>query len=707
MSILDRINNVPIGTRLFAGFIIVTLLMGSIGVIGFIGMNSIGSGLDKVYAEGTVPLLEVSGIETSLNSIRALVFRTVAIPGERAQDKKRITDEIATVDTLIARLKTESLKSEEAANLTLFEKQWNDYKVAATGVVSLLDAGNEKEASVSLANGGAHANARRATADTFNNLKRGILANAESIAASGKEEKNRTVPVMLVLGIGAVIIALAFAVILTRSIVRPLKQVMSSFERMSRGEISGRLNLSRRDELGDMADMFDRFCNYLEHDVVGTMHRIAAGDLSASIGSRGAGDQITPSLTATLSALNEVISELSRLSEQATAGDLSVRGDPGNLSGSYQEIVLGFNGTLEALIRPLEGAIELAKEYADCNFTARFPGTIRTEGDFRVFRDALDAIGSEVSSALIVVERQMTELSDHSQKAILGIDDVKKGAGIIADNATQTQQNAERSEEGISQVLRAMEDLTSTVASVSSNVETVAQAGVQADHLAKRGILSAATAEEGMTSIRSSSTEVDQIITEIQSRMHDITKIIGIITDISEQTNLLALNAAIEAARAGDAGLGFAVVAGEVKALANQTGESAQKIAVMIDGLSKQTNQAVTAMDRAGESVDQGSVALQETIQAFNELTDAVGAISTNMASVAGASEEQAASFEEITASVNEMSGLVKETAKDAITSSSTAEEALAVVGQITSIIDEINVVVATTRDEMKRFKVS
>lgn len=706
MNFLEQLNNIRIGTRLIAGFILVTILMSSLGVIGFLGMTSIGSSMDKVYEEGTIPLLEVTSIETSLNSIRALVFRTAALPDERSQDEKRMEDEVKKIDALIVSLKTQTLTPEIASNLTVFESQWTEYKSAARGVFTHLNSGDQKGGIASIANGGAHANARRATASTFESLKAGIIASAEENAASGHAEKERTMPIMAAVWIGAVIVALGFAVIITRSITSPLEQVITQFDLMSQGEISGRLRLSRQDEIGEMAVMFDRFNDYLEHDIVGTMHQIAAGDLSARVENRGARDQITPALTETLDALNNVTTELRNLTTYAAAGNLSAKGNLGSLTGSYREIILGFNNTLSALIEPLAGAIDLSKHYAGCDFSARFASQIRTEGDFSEFRLALDAIGSEVSSALQIVERQMTELADHADKATTGIDDVKTGAGIIAANADQTRSNAERSEEGIAQVLRAMEDLTLTVSSVSTNVESVAQAGEHANQLAKSGILSAATAEEGMISIKRSSAEVDAIIREIQGQMGEITKIIGIITDISEQTNLLALNAAIEAARAGDAGLGFAVVAGEVKALANQTGSSAQKIASMIGGLENQSREAVMAMKGAEEAVEQGSKALQETVQAFAELTEAVEHISANMASVAGATEEQAASFEEITASITEMNGLVKDTAKDALNSSATAQEALAVVEQITDIITEINEVVATTNSEMKRFTV-
>ena len=244
MHLLEKINNITIGARLIAGFVIVTILMSSVGVIGFVGMNSIGAGMDKVYSDGTIPLLEVASIETSLNSIRALVFRTTALPAERDQDEKRMEDEVAKVDGLIAKLKNEALRPEEISNLTLFERQWTQYKSAAKEVFTLLNQGKEKDALTSIANGGNHANARRATASTFEDLKQGILKNSEQIAATGHTEKDRTIPIMFAIGVVVFIISLIFGVFLTRGITNPLRQVMTQFNLMTKGEISGRLNLT-------------------------------------------------------------------------------------------------------------------------------------------------------------------------------------------------------------------------------------------------------------------------------------------------------------------------------------------------------------------------------------------------------------------------------------------------------------------------------
>ena len=165
LNVLDFLSNIRICPRLFGGFIIVTLLMGLVGVVGFIGMNSISAGMDKVYSDGTLPLLEVSEIETSLNSIRALVFRIFAIHAERTQDAQRMSDEMKVVDEHIKKLKSASLSTGVQDDLKTFERQWETYKSAANGVSLLLADGKVNEALISISNGGDHANARRATVD--------------------------------------------------------------------------------------------------------------------------------------------------------------------------------------------------------------------------------------------------------------------------------------------------------------------------------------------------------------------------------------------------------------------------------------------------------------------------------------------------------------------------------------------------------------
>ncbi|MBN1166960.1 MAG: methyl-accepting chemotaxis protein, partial [Methanospirillaceae archaeon] len=404
--------------------------------------------------------------------------------------------------------------------------------------------------------------------------------------------------------------------------------------------------------------------------------------------------------------ITALVKDTRELAQAAISGNLKTRADPDTHLGDYQIIIREVNGTLDAFHAPLEEAMAVSDEYARCNFTARFRESIPVQGDFIRFKESLNRIGIEISKALSSIEIEIIDLSRNADLAQVGVDDVSKGARIIAENAEHVSANAERSKEGIEMVLRTMNEMNTTVSEISTESEAAARLTYEANNLANQGTVNAKNAEIGMQSITKTSSEVMTIFQEIKGQMDQIGKIIGLIRDIASQTNLLALNAAIEAARAGEAGRGFAVVASEVKSLAGESRNSAEQIEEMIGGLQQKTQDAANVMANAEKAVLDGNNALSDTLQVFNGLTKSVEEVSIKMENIASITEEQAASFEEITANVNEMSSLVIKTTDDAMNSSATSEEALAVVDQITTIINNINTVVDNVSEEMKRFKI-
>ena len=435
--------------------------------------------------------------------------------------------------------------------------------------------------------------------------------------------------------------------------------------------------------------------------------RISKGDIPPRIIEEYHGDfnEIKNNLNALIDVVHMRNDDIRMLTEAAIQGKLDIRADHVKYPGENGKMIKGINDMLDAVVGPIEEAMRVAKEYANCNLSTSFDSSIMVKGEFGNFKDSLNTIGVEISKTIGNLIGEIESLSEHSSNAHYGVEDVSKGAKEIAQNAEDSSQNASKAEEGIDQVLHAMSDLTIMVGDISANADAVAKLSEDANTLAKKGTDHAGAADQGMDSITKSSSEVEQIIGAIRSEMDQIRKIVNIITDLANQTNLLALNAAIEAARAGEAGRGFAVVASEVKALAQESRISAESIADMIMGLERKSDAAAHAIEAAGKAVITGNNALSDTLNVFTELTNAVDDINQKMLSIAKATEQQAASFEEITASVNEMSTLVKRTSDDATHSSATSEEALAVVSQINEIINLINVAVNNMKKEMKIFK--
>ncbi|MEI6293055.1 MAG: methyl-accepting chemotaxis protein [Methanomicrobiales archaeon] len=495
-----------------------------------------------------------------------------------------------------------------------------------------------------------------------------------------------------------------------------IERMMADANMLTKAAIDGRL-----DTRADLAKHQGEYKNLMKginetlDAVIGPLNvaaeyvdRISKGDLPQKITDKYNGDfnEIKNNLNNCIDNISALVADANLLAKAAVEGKLKTRADATKHLGDYRRIVEGVNNTLDSVINPVNEAMRMANEFAKCNFTARVDENLHVEGDFIKFKEALNSIGIEVSKAVNMINQQVMDLASSAEEANASIEEVASGAEHIARNAQAVSQNAERGNDGIGQVLRAMEDLNQTVTDVAQKAEKVSHLTENANTLSIKGTELAAQAERGMVSITNSSNDVDKIIVDIKAEMDKIGKIVGLISDLANQTNLLALNAAIEAARAGEAGRGFAVVATEVKSLAQESRASAENIADMIGTLQKKSMAAGEAVASSNREVKVGSEALSQTLRSFNDIVRAIEDISKNVVEVASLSEEQAATVEEVTASVNEVQELVHGTAKDAMDAAAAAEEASASIDQITKVVGGVNRIVDSVSKEMSKFRV-
>jgi len=510
---------------------------------------------------------------------------------------------------------------------------------------------------------------------------------------------------ILMLGGAGIIISAAMGFVMTQSISSPIQRVSANIREIHMGHLGERINLNRKDEIGQMAEEMDKFSNDLQKYVIGTVKMIADGDFSRELKVRDPRDEIVPAMKKMSDTLRDLIAESNKLSMAAVEGKLSVRGDATKFKGGYWEIIAGINKTFENVVVPLNEGIRLSGEYASGNFTARFDPKIKMHGDFKAFRESLNRIGTDISASMVEINQQVTNLAANTEEANASIQEVSAGSNQCAINASTVSQNAEKTSKGMQQVQQAMDDLSRAIQEVALKSESVAQLVTDTTSYSRNGMDLATKTEHGMQGITRSSTEVDHIIGEIKDQMDKISEIVNLITDLANQTNLLALNAAIEAARAGEAGRGFAVVATEVKSLAVESRASAERISGMIETLQAKTNKAVEAVHSSNQGVHEGSLALQETISGFNMIAGSIDKISQNVTEVAAAAEEQAASIEEVAASVSEVMTLIENSSKEAQDSATATEESSAAVDQITRVVGNINQIAEMVSQEVAKFR--
>ncbi|MHA6163204.1 methyl-accepting chemotaxis protein [Pseudomonas sichuanensis] len=233
-----------------------------------------------------------------------------------------------------------------------------------------------------------------------------------------------------------------------------------------------------------------------------------------------------------------------------------------------------------------------------------------------------------------------------------GVNRLSQAVDELATVSEQTQHRIGQQKEETEQVATAMNQMSATVQEVAQNAEQASQAATVADHQAQLGDQVVGQAIERIEQLAAQMEHCQQAMTHLAEESQRIGSILDVIKSVSEQTNLLALNAAIEAARAGEAGRGFAVVADEVRGLAQRTQQSTEEIEQLIGNLHSGTEQVMGLLDDSKRLTGQSVELSRKAGEALGQITATVSTIQGMNQQIATASEEQSVVAEQINRSV-------------------------------------------------------
>ncbi|MCL5104564.1 MAG: methyl-accepting chemotaxis protein [Armatimonadetes bacterium] len=683
-------NKLKLGPKLIGGFVVVAIIAAVVGVIGISGISKTGKAGDAML-ENEFPLADASmEVQIALLTGRdaAAEYLLQDDPAKLPEIERQFDETVKTFDDFIAGIvkggtvgdiKIIATDSDEVRKLA--EEAGEQHATFERSVKELMR--HHQQALAGTSGAAARARASMAVADEvseqgladLHKLEEAVGAELASAMEESDASQSSSRTLAVVVSLLGFVSAVVIGVLLSRSISIPMTKMTEAADKLAAGDVNVALEITTTDEIGDLSKSMN-------------------------------------TMASTLRALIE--EDGGKALEDAANKDLTARVQR-EYQGAYDKMKNNINSLLEAL----EHALIEVKNSADMVAQSSQDVTASAEQVGKASQQIAETVGQVAAGS-----------QEQSKTVLAGTEAMEQLSRAIEEVAKGSQTQARTVDETVALI----QQITAAIDQVAQAAQTAGETSQQVSEVANTGGQQVARSVDGMGRIKEATDKVGGMVGQLGESSQQIGAIVETIDDIAEQTNLLALNAAIEAARAGEHGKGFAVVADEVRKLAERSSKATGEIADLITNMQHMINQAVEAMSIGSKEVAEGTDLSAQASEALKSIQEAVAGIVGQIQGMAAsaqqmsgssaevikaienvsaiteestaATEEMAASSTEVTRQIEQVAAVSEENAASAEEVSATTQEQNAAAEELTASSEELATMAENMQQLVAQFKV-